>query len=125
MSNKVKGQLRRMATFSNKQYFQNQAMDMPNYDESRFIYLGSDKGKYIVLSRGLREEILEKFDNAGVRYDIEDKRSDGRRINVSFKGSLRESQIPGVETMLKNETGILHATTAFEETFENIIEDDI
>ena len=39
MSNKTKRQLRRMATFSNKQYFQNQAMDMPNYDESRFIYL--------------------------------------------------------------------------------------
>ena len=35
MSNKIKRQLRRMATFSNKQYFQNQAMDMPNYDESR------------------------------------------------------------------------------------------
>ena len=68
MSNKTKRQLRRMATFSNKQYFQNQAMDMPNYDESRFIYLGSDEGKYIVLPRGLREEILKKFDYAGISY---------------------------------------------------------
>ncbi len=116
MSNKVKRQLRRMATFSNKQYFQNQAMDMPNYDECRFIYLGSDEGKYIVLPRGLREKILQKFDNAGIKYDIEDKRTDGRRIHVSFKGSLRESQIPAVETMLENETGILHAATAFGKT---------
>ncbi len=48
---------------------------MPNYDESRFIYLGSDEGKYIVLPRGLREEILKKFDNAGISYKIEDKRT--------------------------------------------------
>ena len=116
MSNKTKRQLRRMATFSNKQYFQNQAMDMPNYDESRFIYLGSDDGKYIVLPRGLREDILKKFDNAGISYKIEDKRTQGRELNISFKGELRESQIPAVETMLENETGILHAATAFGKT---------
>ena len=116
MSNKTKRQLRRMATFSNKQYFQNQAMDMPNYDESRFIYLGSDEGKYIVLPRGLREDILKKFDNAGISYKIEDKRTKGRKLNISFKGELRESQIPAVETMLENETGILHAATAFGKT---------
>lgn len=116
MSNKTKRQIRRMATFSNKQYFQNQAMDMPNYDESRFIYLGSDEGKYIVLPRGLREDILKKFDNAGIRYKIEDKRTQGRELNISFKGELRESQIPAAETMLENETGILHAATAFGKT---------
>lgn len=116
MSNKTKRQLRRMATFSNKQYFQNQAMDMPNYDESRFIYLGSDEGKYIVLPRGLREEILKKFDNAGISYKIEDKRTKGQGLNISFRGELRESQIPAVETMLENETGILHAATAFGKT---------
>ena len=116
MSNKTKRQLRRMATFSNKQYFQNQAMDMPNYDESRFIYIGSDQGKYIVLPRGLREEILKKFDNAGISYKIEDKRTQGRKLNISFRGKLRESQISAMETMLENETGILHAATAFGKT---------
>ena len=116
MTNKVKRQLRRLATFSNRQYYQNQAMDMPNYDESRFIYLGSDEGKYIVLPRGLREKVLNGFDKSGIKYEIEDKRSDGHTINVSFKGKLRESQIPAVETMLENETGILHAATAFGKT---------
>lgn len=116
MSNKVKRQLRRMATFSNKQYFQNLAMDMPNYDESRFIYLGADEGKYIVLPRGLLEEIRKRFDSAGIGYDIVDKRAGGRKIKVSFKGELRKSQIPAVETMLQNEMGILHAATAFGKT---------
>ena len=116
MPNKAKRQLRRMAAVSNRMYFQNQAMDMPNYDESRFIYLGSDEGKYIVLPRGLREELLKKFDQAGVRYRIEDKRTEGRKLNISFMGDLRESQVPAVETMLENETGILHAATAFGKT---------
>lgn len=116
MTNKMKRQLRRMATFSNKQYFQNQAMDIPNYDASRFIYLGRDAGKYIVLPRGLREKILKKLDDARVRYEVEDKRTVGRKLNISFKGDLRDSQISAVETMLKNETGILHASTAFGKT---------
>lgn len=116
MPNKMKRQLRRLATFSNKQYFQNQAMDVPNYDMSRFIYLGDDEGKYIVLPRGLRDEIKNRFDKVGVRYEIDDKRTDGRSIKVSFKGELRESQVPAVDTMLQNETGILHAATAFGKT---------
>ena len=116
ISNKAKRQIRRLATFSNRQYYQNQAMDMPNYDESRFIYLGEDEGKYIVLPRGLKEEILNRFDKAGIRYEIKDNRSEGRKISIAFTGQLRESQIPAVETMLKNETGILHAATAFGKT---------
>ena len=116
MSNMAKRQIRRMATFSNKQYFQNQAMDIPNYDESRYIYLGADEGKYIIMPRGLLEELIKRFDASGIKYKIEDKRSLGRAINVSFRGELRESQIPAVEMMMKNETGILHAATAFGKT---------
>ena len=116
MSNKIKRQLRRSATITNKQYYQNQAMDIPNYDESRFIYLGSDEGKYIVLPRGLKDEILKKFDRAGIRYEIDDKRTNNRKIKVAFNGELRDSQVPAVETMLENETGILHAATAFGKT---------
>ena len=116
MSNKAKRQLRRMAVLSNRQYFRNQAMDKPNYDESRYFYLGSDEGKYIILPRGLLEELLERFNHAGVRYCIEDKRSGGRKINAVFKGKLRDSQVPAVETMLENEMGILHAATAFGKT---------
>ena len=116
MTNKLKRQLRRLATFSNKQYFQNQAMGLQNYNESRFIYLGADEGKYIVLPRGLLDEVKKRFDKAGIVYDIEDKRVSDRKIEVSFKGILRESQIPAVETMLQHDTGILHAATAFGKT---------
>ncbi len=116
MSNKLKRQIRRLATFSNKQYFQNQAMDIPNYDESRFIYLGFDEGKYIVLPRGLLDEIKKQFDKAAIKYNIEDKRNAGRKINVIFKGKLHESQLAAVDAMLEYDNGILHAATAFGKT---------
>jgi superfamily II DNA or RNA helicase len=116
ISNGMKRQIRRMATFSNKQYFQNLAMDMPNYDESRYIYLGADDGKYIILPRGLKEELLKGFEQAGIEYKITDRRSDGRKIKVSFRGELRESQKPAVDALLEHETGILHAATAFGKT---------
>ncbi len=116
LPNKIKRQLRKMATFSNKQYFQNQAMDIPNYDEPRYFYLGSDEGKYIVLPRGLRDELLRKFDEADIKYEIKDQRVDNRKIKVSFCGKLKDSQNKAVEKMIENETGILHAATAFGKT---------
>ncbi len=72
------------------------------------IYLGNDEGKYIVLPRGLREEIQRRFDKAEIGYEIEDKRTGGRKNNISFKGNLRESQIPAVETMLENGYGSMN-----------------
>ena len=37
-------------------------------------------------------------------------------LNISFKGELRDSQVPAVDTMLENDIGILHAVTAFGKT---------
>lgn len=116
MTNKFKRQIRRMATFSNQQYFQNLAMDMPNYDEPRFIYLGEDSGDYIILPRGLKEELFKRFEKAGIRYKVKDNRSEGHKINVKFKGELRDSQKVAADAMLEHDTGILHAATAFGKT---------
>lgn len=85
-------------------------------DEPRFIYLGEDDGDYIILPRGLREELFQRFDKAGIRYQIKDHRSVGHNINVKFKGELRDSQKLAVNAMLENDTGILHAATAFGKT---------
>lgn len=116
ISNRMKRDIRRMAAFPNRQYFQNLAMDMPNYDTSRYIYLGEDEGKYIVLPRGLTEQLISKLEKADISYSLTDKRSAGRPVKVSFKGSLRESQIEAVNAMLAHDDGILHAATAFGKT---------
>ena len=116
MSNRMRRTVRRMAVFPNRKFFTNINMDMPNYDTPRFIYLGSDEGKYIVLPRGLSEGLLSKLKDAGLKYSLSDKRSDGAEIKVKFTGELRESQKTAAEEMLAHETGILHASTAFGKT---------
>ena len=59
---------------------------------------------------------MELFDGAGVKTERMDHTCTGKIINVAFKGSMREEQIPAAEEMLKYDSGVLSATTAFGKT---------
>ena len=78
--------------------------------------MGRDEQGYIGIPRGLHDELIQRCDEAGIKYQIEDKRTVGRAINVTFQGELRKSQVPAVEKMLQHDTGILSAATAFGKT---------
>ena len=112
----IQNQLRRMAAFSNPVFYRNQAMGLSNFENYRYIYLGSDECGFIKVPRGILETITERCEEAGIEYEIDDKRSSGRRIHVEFTGELKESQIPAVEKLLQNDNGILNAATAFGKT---------
>ena len=116
LSNGLKRKLRQLSAYTNRDYFRNQAMSMPNYDTPRFIYLGEDVGDYIALPRGLQEKVEELLKAADIKYEIRDERENGRRINVSFKGKLKDSQQEALEEIMKYDDGILHAATAFGKT---------
>lgn len=116
LSNGLKRKMRQLAAYSNRDYFRNQAMSMANYDTPRVIYLGEDVGDYIALPRGLKEKVEGVLSEAKVEYAIDDQREYGRAINVSFAGKLKDSQEEALESMMKNDDGILHAATAFGKT---------
>ena len=78
--------------------------------------MGQDEQGYIGIPRRLYDELIQRCDEAGIKYQIEDKRTVGRAINVTFQGELRKSQVPAVEKMLQHDTGILNAATAFGKT---------
>jgi len=113
---RLQNRIRRLAAFLNPVYFKNQRIGYSNYQESRTIYMGQDEHGYIGIPRGLYDELVQRCDEAGIAYHIEDKRTVGRAINVTFQGELRESQIPAAEKMLEHDTGILSAATAFGKT---------
>lgn len=113
---RIQNRIRELAAFLNPVFFKNQAMGLSNFANSRYIYLGREEGGYIRIPRGLLEEVTAKSDKAGIVYHIQDERCRGKAIQVLFQGRLKESQIPAVEAMLKHETGILHAATAFGKT---------
>jgi superfamily II DNA or RNA helicase len=113
---RIQNQIRRLAAFSNPEFYKNQAIGISNYDESRYIYLGCDDNGYIGIPRGLTDTLKEKFDKAKISYNLDDKRCEGKSIEVSFKGELRDSQQKAVTEMLRHDTGILSAATAFGKT---------
>ena len=113
---RIRNQIRRLAAFSNPIFYKNQAMNLSNFSQSRFLYLGEEEDGYIGLPRGLREKLETGIQQAGIPYELTDERQKGRNIQVSFKGELRENQRKAVEALLTHETGILSAATAFGKT---------
>ncbi len=113
---RIQNQLRRMAAFSNPVFYKNQAMGLSNFENCRYIYLGNDENGFIKLPRGIWENIIQECEMAGIEYKIEDKRGEGRTINVKFIGELRETQISAAEKLLSHDCGILNAATAFGKT---------
>lgn len=91
-------------------------MGLSNFANGRYIYLGQDEGGYIGIPRGLREELIERCERAGIAWEEEDARVQGRGIQVEFNGRLREAQAVAAEKILEHETGILSAATAFGKT---------
>ena len=73
----IQNQLRRMAAFFNPVFYRNQAMGLSNFENNRYIYLGSDEGGFIKVPRGILETITERCEDAGIEYEIDGKCSRG------------------------------------------------
>lgn len=116
LSPRIQNQIRKMAAFRNPIFYKNQAMNISNFANSRFIYLGEDIDGYIAIPRGILSSLLERLKEAEILYEIEDKRQNGHKIHVDFHGTLRDNQRSAVEHLIKYDNGILSAATAFGKT---------
>ena len=112
----AKNALRRMAAFSNPQFYRNQAMGFSVKGVPRIIWCGGEEDGYILLPRGKQEELIAHLQMAGIPFQIQDKRNPGKPIHVQFKGTLYPEQQTALEKMLQYDHGILHAATAFGKT---------
>ena len=108
--------LRRMAAYSNPQYYKNLAMGFSTRDNPRIVACSEDFDDYICIPKGLQEKLTEKLGEAGIPYEVSDERQTGRNIHVDFAGELYPEQRKAAERMLQYENGILHAATAFGKT---------
>ena len=113
---RIQNRIRRLAAFSNSEFYKNQAMGFSNYGCSRFIYCGEDIDNYISIPRGCFDELKEMLEGANIKYNITDERNVGRNIVIKFKGELYSEQQKAADRMLKYDCGILGATTAFGKT---------
>lgn len=112
----AKNALRRMAAFSNPQFYRNQAMGFSVKGIPRIIWCGGEEDGYILLPRGKQEELIAQAQAAGIPYQITDRREKGKPIRVQFQSTLYPEQQIAVDRMLAYDCGVLHAATAFGKT---------
>ncbi|MHB9099519.1 MAG: TOTE conflict system archaeo-eukaryotic primase domain-containing protein, partial [Syntrophales bacterium] len=108
--------IKRVAAFRNPEFYKAQALRLPTYDKPRVISCSDETPEYLCLPRGCEADVAGLLAEAGVRAAWSDHTCPGRRINIAFKGNLRDEQIPVAEEMLKHDIGVLSATTAFGKT---------
>ena len=113
---RLQNAIRRLAAYSNPQFFQNLALGFSTRETPRIVYDGYDEGDYIVLPRGCFEELKGHLSDVEISYDIVDKRQMGRQIDVSFNGELYPEQKVAAERLLSYDMGMLAAATAFGKT---------
>lgn len=113
---RLQNQIRCLAAIDNPEFYRRKRSGNSTYYYLSTIYMGRDIDGYIQVPRGLQETLLEKCSEAGIPYDIEDRRATGRPIRVSFCGELRTQQDLAAEKLLRFENGILSAATAFGKT---------
>lgn len=106
----------RLAAFQNPEFYKHQTMRLPTYDKPRIVSCSEDFPKHIGLPRGCIAEAQELLDSLGVELVVQDERTTGKPLKVTFKGRLRDPQSLAIKELRKYETGILSAATAFGKT---------
>ena len=112
----LRNRLVRLAAFQNPEFYRAQAMRLPTYNKPRIIHCAEDHAKHIGLPRGCLEDVRELLDSLKIKLVLDDERCAGAPLAVSFRGELRPEQAAAAEAMLRHETGVLSATTAFGKT---------
>jgi superfamily II DNA or RNA helicase len=97
-------------------FYRQQAMRLPTYGHPRVISCADETQDYLHLPRGCEPDLLHELEQLGVDIHIIDKTFEGKRIDVEFKGHLRDEQTLALSQLLRHDTGILSGTTAFGKT---------
>jgi superfamily II DNA or RNA helicase len=106
----------RLATFQNPEFYTAQAMRLSTFGKPRIISCAKLFSKHIALPRGCLDDLLRLLADVGVKAKLRDERQQGQPLETRFLGELTAEQKKAVAGLLKHETGVLAATTAFGKT---------
>jgi len=112
----LRNRLLRVAAFQNPEFYAAQAMRLSTFGKPRVVACAEDHPHHIGLPRGCLDDVRAVLDNAGVRAVVRDERQAGTKLDVRFQGELRVDQQRAADAMLRHDTGVLAATTAFGKT---------
>jgi superfamily II DNA or RNA helicase len=106
----------RLAAFQNPEFYTAQAMRLSTFGKPRVISCAKLFSKHVALPRGCLDDLLGLLADVGVDAKLRDERQQGRPLETRFLGELTAEQNKAVAALLKHETGVLAATTAFGKT---------
>lgn len=106
----------RTAAFQNPQFYRAQKMRLSTRGIPRIINCTEDHPKHLALPRGCLEEVKRMLQERGCILKLQDERQAGTPISLQFQGELRERQQQAVQKLVKEDIGVLSATTAFGKT---------
>jgi len=112
----LRNRLVRLAAFQNPEFYKAQAMRLSTFGRPRVIACAEDHPHHIALPRGCLDDVRRTLDALGVQLSIRDERFGGVPLNLAFQGELRREQLSAANSMIRHDTGILAATTAFGKT---------
>jgi hypothetical protein len=112
----LRNRLLRLAAFQNPEFYKAQAMRLSTYGKPRVIACAEDHPRHVALPRGCLDDVRKALHSLGVAVILRDERWSGRPFEVTFRGELRPEQQAAAEAMLRDDTGVLAATTAFGKT---------
>lgn len=106
----------RLAAFQNPEFYKAQAMRFPVWGKPRVIGCAENHPFHISLPRACLDPTLELMETLSISVSIKDERFQGNSLETTFLGTLLPEQVKAAESMLRHETGVLSAPTAFGKT---------
>lgn len=116
MKPRMQNALRRMAAFSNPDFYKKAAMGLSTKGIPRIVFCGYDEAGYICIPRALLDSVIDRFNEVGISFTLTDNRCSGTPLDVSFNGTLYDEQMRAAKAILEYDNGILAATTSFGKT---------
>jgi len=116
LSPQLKNSLIRLAAFQNPEFYRAQAMRFPTFGKPRIVHCCEDFPKHLGIPRGCLEDIVDLLGSLRIEVEIKDERYHGVSLDVEFRGTLRPDQKTAADAVLKHDTGVLSAATAFGKT---------
>ena len=113
----LRGRLIRLAAFANPQYANMQRLRLNVYNTPRVIDRSVNGDDHLILPRGCLDGTLATLRGEGADFEVIDKRQSGVPLEgIAFTGELREEQRLAARALIRHDTGVLAAGTAFGKT---------
>ena len=112
--------LKRLAAFSNPEFYQRQSMRLSTALTPRVIACGEDLPRHVALPRGCVEAAVALLRRFACTLEVNDRREAARAIEHRFCGTLTDLQKHAVRALLSHEIGVLVAPPGVGKTVAGI-----